>query len=79
MDMAELVEMLKVRQGDMSIEVYANRMDMRGATLSRFYNQERAISLASIRKMAQYFQGLGDSEMIQALSSYALNLDVSPN
>jgi hypothetical protein len=76
MNMAELVEMLKARQGDMSIEVYANKMDIRGATLYRYYSQERSISLSSIRKMAQYFHCHGDMEMVQALGAYALNLDI---
>jgi hypothetical protein len=75
MNMAELVEMLKARQGEMSIEVFANKMDIRGATLYRYYSQERSISLSSIRKMAQYFHCQGDEEMVKALGAYALNLD----
>lgn len=82
MEMAELVKMLRARQGDMSIEVYANKMGLRGATLSRFYNQERSISLPSIRKLAEYFREQGDMEMVQAISAYALGFNLpssSPN
>ena len=71
-DMAELVKMLRDRQGEMSIEEFANKMNLRGATLFRYYSGERKISLPSVRKMADYFDRLDDSEMIQALASYSL-------
>lgn len=71
--MAQLVKMIKQRQGDMSMEEYANKVGLRGATLSRYYNEEREIGLTAIRKLALYHAD--DPEMLRALSSYALGMD----
>ncbi len=81
MKMAELVELLKDRQGDLPTEVYANRMGIRGVTLWRYYTEQRGVSINAIRKMAHYFQMQNDEEMLRALAAYALDLDVaiSPN
>lgn len=82
MKMADLVKMIRSRQGDMSIEEYANKMGIRGATLFRYYNEERSIRLDVVRKMASFYRGQDDNEMVQALGAYALGFDwteTSPN
>jgi predicted DNA-binding transcriptional regulator YafY len=80
--MSDLVKMIQSRQGDMSIEEYANKMGFRGATLFRYYNNERAVGLNVVRKMAEYYRRQNDIEMLRALGSYALGFEVpvpSPN
>ena len=80
MKMVQLVGMIQARQGKKSIEEYANQMGLRGATLFRFYKGQRAISLPSLRKMADFYRQQGDQEMLAALSSFALEGDPSsPN
>ncbi len=81
MDMANLVKMIQVRQGQMSTEEYANKIGLRGSTLFRYYNEERSISLDALRKMAQFYRQQNDTEMMRALSSYALGFELpsSPN
>ncbi len=84
MEMTDLVKMFQERQGKMSIEEYANKMGLRGATLSRCYNEERTLGIDAIRKMAEYFSQKGDIQMLHALSAYALGMDImalasSPN
>jgi transcriptional regulator with XRE-family HTH domain len=74
--MAELMELIKMRQGNMSIEEYANKMGTRAATLSRQYNGERQLGIDILRRYAAYFHKRGDMEMIMALASYALDLDL---
>jgi plasmid maintenance system antidote protein VapI len=77
MKMAELVKMIQERQGQMSIEEYANKMGIRGATLYRYYNQERKISIEVVQKLAQFYKNQNDTAMLNALSSYALDGDSS--
>lgn len=72
--MADLMRMIRQRQGEKSVEEYANMMGIRGATLFRYYNDEREISLEVVRKLAKFYSDSGDTEMVQALGSYALGL-----
>jgi hypothetical protein len=79
--MAELMEMIKARQGEMSIEEFANKMGTRAATLSRQYNGERNLGVDALRRYAAYFRQQNDAEMLKALASYALGfeLDIPPS
>lgn len=72
MKMAELVKMIQERQGQMSIEEYANRMGIRGATLYRYYSEEREIGLAVLRKLIRFYKDQGDTNMVEALTEYAV-------
>lgn len=71
--MAELMKMIKERQGDLSTEEYANKMGIRQATLWRYYKSERNISIDIIRRLARFYRQQGDSVMLEALSAYALD------
>lgn len=75
--MAQIVKLIKARQEstDMGIEEYANHIGIRGVTLWRYYNLERRISLPIVQRLAKYYNDMGDSEMVNALASYALNLN----
>jgi transcriptional regulator with XRE-family HTH domain len=77
--MAELMEMIKNRQGEMSIEEFANKMGTRSATLSRQYNGERNLGVDALRRYAAYFKQRNDVEMLKALASYALGFDLDIN
>lgn len=72
MDVAELMKMIQKRQGDESNERYAYNLNLTGSTLFRYYEGERRPNLDAIRKMAQYYQKIGDNEMLEALADYAL-------
>jgi len=72
MEMAELVEMIQDRQGKTSIESYANQIGIRGATLYRYYNKQRDMSLEVIRKLIQFYRQQGDTEMVDALKEFAV-------
>ncbi len=65
-----LLELLKDRQGPLSIEAFANKMDLRAATLSRQYAGKRNIGVPALHKYAAHFRD--DTEMIEALAEYAL-------
>lgn len=71
--MAELMKMIRERQGGLSTEEYANKMGIRQATLWRYYKSERSISIDVIRRLARFYRQQGDSVMLEALSAYALN------
>jgi len=74
--MAELMELIRKRQGDMSIEEFANKMGARTATLSRQYNGERQLGIDTLRRYATYFRMQGDEEMLRALAAYALGFEI---
>ena len=76
MEMAELIKLLKQRQGEMSMEEYANKMGTRTSTLHRQYSGGRNLSIDILQRYAVYFREKGDQEMIDALASYALGFDV---
>lgn len=72
MNVAELMEMISRRQGDLSNEKYARNLDVSGTTLFRWRKGERAPNLEAIRNMARFYKQQGDTEMLDALSAYAL-------
>jgi transcriptional regulator with XRE-family HTH domain len=72
MKMTELMKMIRERQGGLSTEEYANKMGIRQATLWRYYNMERKISLDILQRLARFYREQGDSVMIEALSAYAI-------
>ena len=72
MEMAELMKMIKDRQGEMSTEEYANKMGIRQVTLWRYYNSDRKISIEVLRRLARFYKQQGDTAMLEALSAYAL-------
>lgn len=76
--MAELMKLLKARQenSQMSVESYANAMGLTAGALYNYLNgQRKTVSLEAIRKMAKFYSGRSDQEMLSALSSYALGID----
>jgi hypothetical protein len=72
MNVAELMEMIATRQGEVSNERYARNFDISGSTLFRWRKGERTPNLETIRSMAKYFKQVGDAEMLDALAAYAL-------
>lgn len=74
--MADLMDLIKQRQGAMSIEEFANKIGTRGATLSRQYAGERDLGIDVLRRYAAYFKQQNDREMLEALASYALGFDL---
>ena len=76
--MAELVEALKTRQGDMRTEVFAVRMGISSSILLAYFRQDRKIGAGNARKMAQYFNDHGDYEMVRMLGSHMLGIDIPP-
>ncbi len=74
--MAELIELLRDRQGKMSNEQFANMVGLRGATLGRCYRGESILGASALQKFASEFVKRGDMVMIGALAVYALGLSV---
>lgn len=72
--MAELMTMIKARQGEESTNSYAKRVGISEASLSRYYNAKREISIEAVRKFALFYLAEGDNEMLDALSSFALGI-----
>lgn len=72
MNVAELVQMIEQRQGDVSNEKYARHFDVSGTTLFRWRKGERAPNIEAIRNMARFYKKQGDKEMLAALAEYAL-------
>lgn len=72
MNVAQLMEKVKARQGEMSNERYARNFDVSGTTLFRWHKGERQPDLYAVRAMARYYTAQKDKEMIRALTSYAL-------
>jgi len=79
MEMNDLVEMLKARQGDRSVEQYAHELGLTMSYLYLIYRGERNVNVDSIRKIAKYFRSQGDMEMIRALSEFAIGFDPAPS
>lgn len=73
--MAKLMELIKVRQGDLSNEKYANEIGLTGTTLWRYHEEKTELNARNIKKLAQYYAKKKDFEMIGALASYALDLE----
>lgn len=72
MKVAELMKKIEQRQGNLSNEKYARNFDISGSTLFRWRKGERSPDLGAIRGMARYYKQVGDTEMLEALSQYAL-------
>lgn len=72
--MAELMELLKDRQDEMSNEEFANKVGLRGSTLGRYYRGESIIGTTALQKLASEFVKRGDMIMLGALAAYALDL-----
>lgn len=70
--MADIVGMLKQRQGDDQNDVYARKIGVSPSGLYHYYNGTRDIGLSAARKMAEYFRSAGDQEMVNALGLYLL-------
>ena len=77
--MANLVVMLKNRQGDGSPELFANSMGIRYSSLHAYYTGRKGLGTANARKMAQTFARQGDWVMVYAIASFVLGLDLPPN
>ncbi len=77
--MAHVVAIIKSRQENsgMSVERYANSMGITTGALYNYFNQNRSeISTSSLQKMGRFFAHQGDDEVLTALASYALGVDV---
>lgn len=72
MNVVELMEKISLRQGDESNERYARNFDVSGSTLFRWRKGQRQPNLEALRGMAKYYRRIGDAEMIDALTEYAL-------
>lgn len=72
MKVAELMKLIQVRQGELSNERYARSLDISGVTLFRWHKGERSPNIGAIRNMAKHYKAIGDTEMLDALSAYAL-------
>jgi hypothetical protein len=77
MDMADLMELLELRQGNDSDEKFANRMDLRGSTFWRYKNRKSAIDMEAREKMIQFFAERHDAEMVGALLAYRTGVTLS--
>jgi len=74
--MSGLMELIKVRQGDVSNEKYANLIGLTGVSLWRYHNDKSEINLEAIQKLGAFFANNNDPEMVGALAAYALGLPV---
>lgn len=74
MEMAELMQLIKERQGETPNEVYANLMGIRGNTLHRYHIKDREIGLEALRKLFNFYRQQGDVEMLKALGAYAFKV-----
>jgi len=79
MEMPDLVEMLKTRQDNRSVEQFAHELGLTASYLYLIYNNKRGISISTIRKFAKYFGEHGDVEMVKALTTYAIGFDPAPS
>ena len=70
--MDKVIEMLKKRQGDRSLNAFAKELGIWPSTLSRYYAGQREMSKTTVEKLARYFLNCGDFDAIATLHSYAL-------
>jgi transcriptional regulator with XRE-family HTH domain len=81
--MSTLVELLKKRQGDLHPEDFARDVGVRTSTIYSWYNGRRSIGVDGARHLAKYAQKKQDRELLLALGSYVLGVDLpngaSPN
>ncbi len=80
--MPELMGLVKSRQksSGLSVERYANKIGITAGAMYHYLNGTReSVSLSSIRKMATFYHGINDTEMLQALAQYALGLETIPS
>lgn len=77
MNVSELMEFVRDRQGGRSIERYANLLGFRGSTLSRYYTGQRRIGIDVLHKLAKNAKERQDTILLGALISYALDLGIS--
>lgn len=68
--MANLVAMLKQRQGDKTPEVFAVNMNIAPSTLRAYYKSTREIGRQNARKMIAYFEKQKDNAMVDAIRRY---------
>ena len=73
--MAELMMMIKGRQGNESMTAYARKIGVSEAALSRYYSAKREINVAALRKFSAFYLQQGDDEMLAALISYATGIN----
>lgn len=73
--MAQLIEMVEGRRksADMSYEDYAHAMGLKTSVLYKYVVKrgDRDMSIPNFRKMLQFYFTQGDTEMVNALISYA--------
>jgi uncharacterized protein (DUF2141 family) len=70
MDMPKIIEMLRERQGERSIEVFAVNMGIASSTLRTYYKGTRSIGHENAKTMVAHFQELKDNEMAEAIRQY---------
>lgn len=73
--LTKVIETIEDRRGDEPLQMYAKRIGLSRAALSRYYNAKRGINLPTIRKLAEFYNKIGDNEMLSTLLSYTLGID----
>lgn len=76
--MATVMKMVETRRGGTSFEDYAHRMGLKISVLYKYVKEEgeRDMSIPNLQKMAKFYYEQGDFEMVEALASYAIGLQV---
>lgn len=77
--MADLMRLVKIRQGTLSNEKYAAQIGLTGSTLWRYHNGQSRVDLDATQKLAVYFANTNDIEMLGALVAYAIGIDPDKN
>lgn len=75
--MADIAKLLKARRGTTPIEDFAPKIPVRISTYYRYESEERNMSVPSIRTIANWAKANGDTELVNALASYALGFDLA--
>jgi len=72
--MADLMEFVKERQGELSNEKYANTIGLTGTTLWRYHAGKTNIDVSGIQKFSEFYIKKEDAQMIGALIAYSLGI-----
>jgi len=77
--MSQLVELLKDREANSGLprELFAHQIGLKtSSTLYHYYNGTREVGVKAARNLASYFSEQGDTEMVHALASYLLQVEI---
>ena len=76
LEMHDLAQLLRNRRGEIPYEDLAREIDIKTSTLFRQLVGQRVTSLVTLRKLAKWAHKKKDEELLDALATYALGLDV---